>query len=216
MRIDINLATQPYQDAQRFVRQWGLLLAAVFIITIGLVAGAFIRLREWRIEGRRISELRAQITRSDLEVSQARLFLDRTENRDTRDKSQILNELIARKAFSWTQVFTDLERIMPARLHVVGIRPELAPDNQLEVRMLVTGESRERALTLLKKMEQSPRFRQPEIVSESAQQSPQNAGDNVQFDIKAIYVPQAAPIAPMQPAKSTPTQTALAQVGGGS
>jgi type IV pilus assembly protein PilN len=214
MRIDINLAGKPYEDAQQFARQWGLLLGGVTILTIALVAGAFVRLREWRTEGRRIGELRAKISQSELEISRAHSFLDRPENRDTRDKSQILNELIARKAFSWTQVFTDLERIMPPRLHVVAIRPELTQDNQLELRMVVAGESRERALDLLKKMEQSPRFRQPQIVSESAQQSPQTPGDNVQFDISALYVPQTLPEPPSQPAQYTSTQTALVEFGG--
>jgi len=34
MRIDINLATHPYQDARRFWRQWGLGLSALAILTL--------------------------------------------------------------------------------------------------------------------------------------------------------------------------------------
>jgi Tfp pilus assembly protein PilN len=187
MRIEINLASQPYEDAQRFMRQWTLTLGLVGLLTLVLVAGAVLRLRSWTIEERRINELQSQIAQGDREVAQAEAFLNRPENRDTRDKSLILNDLIARKAFSWTEVFSDLERIMPPRLHVVSIRPELTLDNQLALRMVVAGESRERALDLVRRMEKSPRFRQPQIVAEAREEQGQNSADRVQFDISTLY-----------------------------
>jgi type IV pilus assembly protein PilN len=187
MRITINLASQPFEDAQRFVRQWTLTLGLVTALSLALVAGAISRVRSWSVEEGRIHELQAQIEQGNKEIAQAQAFLNRPENRDTRDKSLILNELIARKAFSWTEVFTELERIMPPRLHVVSIRPELTPDNQLALRMVVAGESRERALDLVRHMETSPRFRQPQIVAEATEQQPQNPADRVQFDISALY-----------------------------
>jgi type IV pilus assembly protein PilN len=201
MRISINLASQPFEDAQRFVRQWTLTLGLVGVLTLVLVVGAVLRLRSWSVEERRIHDLQAQLAQGDREIGQAEAFLNRPENRDTRDKSLILNDLIARKAFSWTEVFSDLERIMPPRLHVVSIRPELTPDNQLELRMMVAGESRERALELVRHMEQSPRFRQPQIVAEAREEQPQDPGDRVQFDITALY---AAEITQQAPSSGTP------------
>jgi Tfp pilus assembly protein PilN len=192
MRIDINLATQPYEDARRFGRRWALLLAGIGLLTVALVWGAFFRVREWQVENRAIHSLQAQIAQGNREIAQAQAFLNRPENRDTRDKSQMLNALIARKAFSWTEVFTDLEKIMPPRLHVVSIRPELNEDNQLELRLAVAGDSRQRALDLVKKMEASRRFKDPEVLSESTLQATQNnAGGGVQFDIRTLYVPPA-------------------------
>ncbi|HKT69701.1 MAG TPA: PilN domain-containing protein [Terriglobales bacterium] len=201
MRTTINLASQPFEDAQRFVRQWTLTLGLVGLLTLVLVVGAVLRLRSWSVEERRIHDLQAQLAQGDREIGQAQAFLNRPENRDTRDKSLILNDLIARKAFSWTEVFSDLERIMPPHLHVVSIRPELTPDNQLALRMMVAGESRERALELVRHMEQSPRFRQPQIVAEAREEQPQDPGDRVQFDITALY---AAEITQQAPSSGTP------------
>ena len=194
MRITINLASQPFEDAQRFVRQWSITLGLVGLLTLALVGGAVSRVRSWSVEEGRIHELQAQMELGNREIAQAEAFLNRPENRDTRDKSLILNDLIARKAFSWTQVFSDLERIMPPRLHVVSIRPELTPENQLALRMVVAGESRERALDLVRRMEQSPHFRQPQVVAEAREEQPQNPADRVQFDISTLYsaeLPQA-------------------------
>ncbi|HEV2114490.1 MAG TPA: PilN domain-containing protein [Terriglobales bacterium] len=207
MRITINLASQPFEDAQRFVRQWTVTLGLVGLLTLALVVGAVLRLRSWRVEESRIDDLQAQLAQGNREIGQAEAFLNRPENRDTRDKSLILNELIARKAFSWTEVFSDLERIMPPRLHVVSIRPELSPDNQLELRMVVAGESRDRALDLVRRMEQSPRFRQPQIVAEAREEQPQTPGDRVQFDISTLYATEITLPAP-------PSRQASASRGG--
>ncbi len=209
MRITINLASQPFEDAQRFVRQWTLTLSLVGLLTLALVVGAVLRLRSWRVEELRIHDLQSQLAQGDREIGQAEAFLNRPENRDTRDKSLILNELIVRKAFSWTEVFSDLERIMPPRLHVVSIRPELTPDNQLELRMVVAGESRERALDLVRRMEQSPHFRQPQVVAEAREDAPQNPGDRVQFDISTLYAATTFP----QPALSSGVQAGASRGG---
>jgi hypothetical protein len=71
---------------------------------------------------------------------------------------------------------------------VVSIHPDKASDNQLQIKLVVAGESRDRALELVRKMESSQRFRQTQIEQESTQAG-QTPGDNVQFDISALYVP---------------------------
>ena len=53
---------------------------------------------------------------------------------------------------------------------------------------MVAGESRERALELVRNMEDSQRFEQTEIVEENVA-ALQTPGDNVQFNISALYVP---------------------------
>ena len=77
---------------------------------------------------------------------------------------------------------------MPARLHVVSIQPAMASDNELEIKLVVAGESRDRALELVRKMESSKRFQHTRIEHENSQPG-QTPGDNVQFDISASYVP---------------------------
>ena len=108
-----------------------------------------------------------------------------------RDQSRFLNDLFQRKAFSWTKVFEDLETVMPAHLHVVSIHPDMSKDNNLEIKLVVAGESREQALDLVRKMEASQRFKQTQIdVGKVRESSPPN-GDRVLFDISALYTPSA-------------------------
>ena len=190
MRLDINLAGQPYEDARQFWLRWGTGLAVAAILTIALL---MITVSGWfaaRRDHRQIAELREQVAQSDRTREQAQEFLNRPENRTTRDESQFVNELIERKSLSWTHVLEDLEKVMPARVHLVSIRPELDEDNQLLLKMVVAGDSRERAIDLARRMEESRRFRQTYIKTEHFEGA---GGDAVQFDIDGIYVPDTTP-----------------------
>jgi type IV pilus assembly protein PilN len=139
-----------------------------------------------------IRQRQEQIAARDRERQKAEALLNLAQNRETRDRSQFLNDLFARKAFSWTKVFEELEKVMPARLHVVSIRPDTSSNDQLVIKLVVAGESRDRALELVRKMEESQRFHQTHIEQERTTENAQSAanGDNVEFDISAQYVPE--------------------------
>jgi type IV pilus assembly protein PilN len=189
MRLDINLATQPYEDSQRFWVHWGGGLAALGIVTVGLLYFTLVSWLGARKDRRLIVQYQTQIQERDQEKADAQALMNMPQNANTRDRSQFLNDLFYRKAFSWTQVFEELERVMPPRVHVVSIHPELAVDNELAIKLVVAGDSREKALELVRKMESSKHFHQTEIEQESVANGQASMGDAVRFDISALYVP---------------------------
>jgi type IV pilus assembly protein PilN len=188
MRLDVNLATRPYEDARHFWLRWGTGVAVLGILTLALLSQAALGWVYASRDRKMINDIQATIASRDQERSRAEVFLNQPNNRTIRDRSQFLNDLIERKAFSWTRVFQDLERVMPAKLHVVSIHPEMTEENELLIKLTVAGESRDKALDLVKKLEESPRFRQPKVVAEDAHTS-QTPGDNIQFVISALYEP---------------------------
>jgi type IV pilus assembly protein PilN len=190
MRLDINLASRPYEDAREFWLRWGTALGGAIILTLALVTFTITGWYAARRDHTKISELQAKIAERDRTRAQAEAYLNQPENRSTRDQSQFLNELIERKSFSWTRVLEDLEKVMPARVHLISIHPELDEDNQLALKMMVGGDSREKAIELAHRMEDSHRFTQTHIDTENAETSTSNGGDTVKFNINAIYVPE--------------------------
>jgi len=191
MRLNINLATQPYEDVRRFWFQWGGALAALGIVTAGVLYFTFLGWLGARKDRVLIHDYERQIAERDKEKADARALMNLPQNLSTRDRSQFLNDLFYRKAFSWTRVFEDLERVMPPRVHVVSIQPELANNNELAIKLIVAGDSRERALELVRKMEASKHFQQTEIQQESSESgNTSNPADTVKFDISALYVPE--------------------------
>jgi len=188
MRIDINLASHPYEDAGRFWLRWGGAVGVLGVLTLVLL---YMTATGWltaRKDRSLMRQTEGQIAARDHERAAAEALLNQSQNQSMRDRSQYLNDLFQRKAFSWTQVFEDMESVMPPGLHVVSIHPELDPDSQMEIKLSVAGESHDRALELVRKMEASQRFQQVRIDSESVQSGTPGT-DSVKFDITAIYAP---------------------------
>jgi type IV pilus assembly protein PilN len=189
MRLDINLASQPYEDARQFWMRWGTAVCALGLLTLILLS---LDVSGWLVARRdhaAIAQTRELIAQRDQVRADAERILNLPQNRTTRDESQFLNQLIDRKAFSWTQVLENLEKVMPPRVHLVSISPTLDEDNQLALKMVVAGDSRDRAIELARRMEESRRFAQTYIVQEAHSQSP--TGDTEQVEIAAVYVPEA-------------------------
>ena len=196
MRVDINLASQPYEDARQFWLRWGGALVALGILTLSLL---MMTVNGWigaRKDRQLIRRYEAQSAERDKEKADAQALLNLPQNSSTRDRSQFLNDLFQRKSFSWTKAFENLEQIMPPRLHVVSIHPELAPDNELEIKLIVAGDSREHALDLVSKMEASQHFHETYIEEENSSEGNGTAGDTVQFHITALYVPDVGTSTP--------------------
>jgi hypothetical protein len=82
--------------------------------------------------------------------------------------------------------------MMPPRVHLVSISPELNDDNELLLKMAVAGNSRDRAIELARHMEESRRFAQTSITGENPVQS--NNGDTERFDMIAVYIPETLPV----------------------
>jgi type IV pilus assembly protein PilN len=188
MRLDINLASQPYEDARHFWMRWGTAAGVLGLLTLILLT---LDITGW-VDARRdrvaINQAKTMIARRDAVRANAEQILNLPKNRTTRDESQFLNQLIERKSFSWTQVLESLEKVMPPRVHLVSISPALDEDKQLVLKMMVAGDSRDRAVELVRRMEDSRRFAQTYIVREAHMES--QTGDSEQVEIAAVYVPE--------------------------
>lgn len=189
MRIDINLATRPYEDSRQFWTYWGTGLALLALATALLVfmaAAGYVRAGRDRAQ---ISKLESQIAAYDREKTQAEALMNEPQNRQVRDQSRFLNDIFQRKSLSWTRVFEDLERVMPAHLHVISIRPAISADNNVSIQLTVGGESQAQALDLVRKMENSQHFKQTLIRSQKSDPENLRGGDRVTFEIEAAYTP---------------------------
>jgi len=184
MRLNLNLATLPYEDAREFWTRWGMAVALLALFTLGLLGWT---VRGWVEAGRdrhNIAQLQQMISGRDHERTQAQTFLEMSANRSTRDQSQFVNGLIHRKSFSWTLVFEDLEQVMPPNLHVVALSPVFNEQNEMLLNMKVLGDNRSAAVELVHRMEGSARFRNAQLMAES------ETSEGVGAAVLATYIPQ--------------------------
>ena len=186
MRLNINLATHPYEDAREFWIRWGSAVGVLALLTLFLVGWT---VHNWIDAGRdrqNMAQIGHQISSRDKEKAEAQALLNMSANRSTRDQSQFLNSLIRRKSFSWTLVFEDLEQVMPRDLHVLSLQPKFTDQNTMLLDMKVVGTSRAAAVELVHRMETSRHFQNAQLVQESAS----DKGEGVVATVESTYVPE--------------------------
>ncbi|MGC2535374.1 MAG: hypothetical protein WA350_01250, partial [Candidatus Sulfotelmatobacter sp.] len=71
MRLDINLATQPYEDARQFWTRWGTALTVVSILTLALLAVTVMGWFAARRDHAKIAQLKGEIAQRDRTRQQA-------------------------------------------------------------------------------------------------------------------------------------------------
>jgi len=158
VRIPINLASEPFQrDRAMLVASVALaaLLAVGLVLQVGLVLSERTRARETR-EALAKSELAA----AGQNKEQLRLdnILREERNSVVLDRNLFINTLILRKAVSWTQLFADLEKVMPGTVRLVSVRPQTTPQNQVVLDMTVGSMTSEPVIEMMMRLEGSSLF----------------------------------------------------------
>lgn len=178
--LAINLASRPFrrERAQNAVFAGACAaLTCTLLLLAGLIVHARSQARAIRAE---IDGQRAQLQRIQGQQAQFSAVLGRPRNADIFAQSVFLNELIARRAVSWTKVFEDLQTVMPSNMRLQTIRLPQVPAmqngnvNRVQLDMTLGADKPETLIELLKKLEASPLFGSATVVS----QSPPTQNDN--------------------------------------
>ena len=194
MRLTINLASQKYEDVRQFYVRWTVAIAVSAVLVLVLAALAWRNFANSSESGKRIKQLQTDIAGLEKERATAEAISNLPENHDVTAQKNYWNRQINRRQLSWTQLFNDLQRIMPARAFLSSVAPEITKDNRLKLTLVVMGDTHENGLELQKKMEKSERFRSPQITSEIAQEKGKSDIQLYKFEIVTYY----SPAAPMQ------------------
>jgi type IV pilus assembly protein PilN len=189
--LGINLASQPFGRERAEIAS---LAAVCSILAVSLLVfvGLFLAERRQASTLRRdIRQKQQTLNTLDREQSRFQSVIAKPANADVFSKSVFYNELIARRAVSWTLVFEDLERVIPANIQLVQLRlPQVvAADqgdkNHIELEMTVGTQQPQAILTLLKNLQSSKLFGPVGLTS---QQPPTQNDPLFRFRLSVPYV----------------------------
>jgi Tfp pilus assembly protein PilN len=168
----LNLASQPFRR-ERAQNAAYALIAAVLACTLVVLVMLILHARARAADLRRVIEAEnRELYRHQREEAQFAGVLGRPENADVFSTSVFLNELIARRAVSWTRVFKDLETVMPDNVRLMAIRlPQIPTEdasgtNHLQLDMSVGTDKPEAVIDLLKRLQQSNLFGAAAVVTQ--------------------------------------------------
>jgi Tfp pilus assembly protein PilN len=168
----LNLASQPFrrERAQNAVLAFVcLVLTCSLLVLVGLILSGRARASHLRTE---INRERAELQRLQREQAQFSSLLRKPENADVFAKSVFLNQLIARRAVSWTHVFKDLETVMPANMRLVALRLPQVPSedasgvDHVQLDMIVGTDRPDAVIQLLKRLQESALFGAASVVNQ--------------------------------------------------
>ena len=214
MKIPINLASSPYENLRPYYT--GAWAAAVVLLALALLLGT--KERQDRQETRLLTEQTRQMEREQEEMQQERQALEQwlatPAVQQIQAQSAFLNSLLLRKNLSWTQMFMDLEKILPARAQVTSIRPILNSSAEAQLSLTVMATETGPLVEFLKNLESAPRFGSPVVQSQQFSSS-KTAENTIRMEVSTQY--RQAPADGNHPVEETPQNTAspVAQAGTG-
>jgi hypothetical protein len=158
MRVAINLASEPFRRDRPLI--------AGSVVVGALLVGLLVMLSYLAVSERaRAAEARAAISTTEAQLkalANERARLDATlrqqQNAEVLDRSIFLNTLLARKGVSWTRIFSDLEQVTPPNVRVMTVRPQINPNNELLLDMVVGSQAVESILNFVMQLEASNVF----------------------------------------------------------
>ncbi len=158
MKIPINLASQPFRRDRAMVVA-SMTVAAALLVTLGILAMLALSDRQ------QLSGLRSEIARLDKQIAitkteQTHLdeILRQPANASVLERSVFINALILHKAISWSQLMSDLEKVLPYNVKLVSLHPFINASNQVKLDLVLAAQQPAPVVDAVKSFEKSPRF----------------------------------------------------------
>jgi type IV pilus assembly protein PilN len=196
MRVQLNLASRPFIELGPVYLRLRILIALLAVVAIPLWLLLGTERRKAAEAQARLDAVQQKIQALQSQRSAFQSQMREPQNATVLTQAQFLNQMFARKAFSWTAVMMDLENVLPSGVQVLNIDPVVSRDGRVTIRLRVSG-AHERAVDLVRNLEHSRRFLSPRLARETAESNNQNgrqieqvsATSNVNFDLLAEYNP---------------------------
>jgi type IV pilus assembly protein PilN len=189
MKVRLNLATSPLQTHRKFLAVSGLTGAIAGIIFAALGWHVYSARKSNEALRGRAAEVRQEMVGLMRQREELENFFKEEQNAQLNERSTFLNSLIDEQSLNWTQMFMDLEKIMPMGVRLVSIEPAHEKGRVL-VKLQVGAISDEAKLKFLRALENSPAFKEVREVHEINIEPQQgNASlDRLQVQLTAVYV----------------------------
>ena len=165
-QFDLNLSTRPFRAYQLK----SLLLAVALIVLVGLSTWQAYGFVDYRNRATKIrSEQRdAQVNAEALnrQLGEVDARLNRPEVVAKLTEIGFLNEIIARKHFSWTRVFATIENLIPDAVHLVSLSPSFMANGDVLLHVDVKGRTIGDVKDFIEVLESSPVFEDVNVSTE--------------------------------------------------
>jgi Tfp pilus assembly protein PilN len=184
MILGVNLAIKPLETHRRFRLFSAIAVGTATVVGLGLGWRVYTVSKAeaaFRIESAKTSNEVDTLTAQREKLAR---FFSEPENAKLHDRASFINSIIEAQSFNWTNMFMDLEKILPLGVHVVRIEPR-QEHGQASVKLTIGAASNEAKLNFLRVLEQSNVFSHLHLMSVRGRQDA--SGDQLTIELTVIY-----------------------------
>jgi hypothetical protein len=180
------LATKPLESHRRFLAGAGFsaFIAAVLFVVLGWHVYS-VRKSAAEVRARR-EKIGEEFTKYQEERNDLKRFFDQKSIKGLNDRAAFINGIIAVRSFNWTQMFMDVEHILPAGAHIISIEPKQV-SGHVELNLTFGAANDEVKLKFLRALETSKQFSEVREQSEIPPTPGSNSSDTWVVHLSTFY-----------------------------
>jgi hypothetical protein len=186
--LELNLSTRPF-PAYRLMNVGLVSVLVILIVLTVSQAWGFLHYSSLADSIRRdeqTARVESETSAQQLAVLAAKL--DRPESAAKLNDIGFLNSLIARRELSWTDLFANLENMVPETVRLVSLKPEIPAEGPVLLMIDARGRSLNDIAQFISLLEQAPMFEEVKIFSEE-KVNPEGGAD-LNVTLSARYYPE--------------------------
>lgn len=183
--IHLNLASRPFRDYRPV---WGVAAAlaiasAIFLIYNGQTAYQyFVNTKTTRGE---IDRLQREVAGETRRAREIQAEIRRFDRKSLNLQTKFINGQIAERAFSWSELLDQLERVVPRDVRLVSLNPTVTQQGITHLKMRCVAKSSNGLVEMLRRLQSDPHFAHAVPESEDVLE-----GGLHEFAISTDYLPE--------------------------
>jgi Tfp pilus assembly protein PilN len=154
-----NLATRPFYNERAVQLALGLILVIAIAVTAFNVAELIRLSGSQRILGARAAESERDAARLRREAATVRAQINAKELETVASAAREANGIIDQRAFSWSELFDQLEQTLPDDVRITAIDPTLTKEGQFIIQIAVQARRSEDVDQFIESLEKTGSFR---------------------------------------------------------
>ena len=159
MTSQFNFSKKPFENQR--LSQLLIILITSLLIPLTLIHGYFLLThylaREHQGLEFKIEKVKKQIEETEQQISQNRKTLEGGQPDLVKERLLFLKRIYRHKNFSWTDLFHELEKIIPANVKIVSIQP-IDIDGHITVNLALIGKKLANVIEMVTALEASSSF----------------------------------------------------------
>ncbi|HEY5609614.1 MAG TPA: PilN domain-containing protein [Thermoanaerobaculia bacterium] len=189
--LHLNLASRPYRDYRP-------VYAAAIAMALTTAVLLFLNLQTATQYFRSTSETRNEIARIDANAEQEKkkresleATLQRVDFRALNIQTTYINTQLAERAFSWSMLLDQLERVVPKSVRLKTLNPSVATDGTIHLELSCDAKTTDGLVDFLNRLLADPHFAKPFPSSETTS----DEGFS-RFQLGVDYIPNPPGVTP--------------------